>query len=354
MQYDHNTLLPDDPSLPALRKWLARTAVDLSGGAVAFFFAGWAVGRFVFPHGGLYRFPAGLFAIVLAFVTLHFGAGAGSAWVRRCPHTRPYTTTLGPILGTILLAAAGGSLGAMLAALGHAYDIPARLAFSQTAVFIVWLAVLLNWRRAQRRALPKGIPFRRLFGPGPFEDRRRARLNVAVANQDGVRPGDVDPAVLDHLLIVADGTPPDADDRLYALYAAIGRRDIEAASGLIEQMGGDGTWASGRLRAAAAAETAYFLARYRHEPELARHVLHRFRGAVHDPCAFRRAAAAILLAEGRRPAARALLEELREYFTWRRTKTGVDKFLYDEWSMMLAEASSPASGPPGDMGNADA
>ena len=148
-------------------------------------------------------------------------------------------------------------------------------------------------------------------------------------------------AVIADSLIIADGAPPDFEDYLYAYYAALDGRDIEAAATLIRQMDATSSTASRRMRAALAAETSYFLARYRHEPEAAREVLRRFRGAAHDPDDFMRAAAAIFLAEGRRKAAHELLEGLRVAMTAKRTKTGLGAFLYDEWAAMLAESAMP-------------
>jgi hypothetical protein len=169
-------------------------------------------------------------------------------------------------------------------------------------------------------------------------------MAIARANQEGVRPRDVEPALVAGSLIVADGTPPNVEDRLYAYYAALDRQDTETAGALIRLMGAGGAPPSRWVRSALAAESAYFLARYRREPAAAREVLRRFRGAAHEPEPFVRAAAAIFLAEGRRSAARAVLQQLREAVTRRRSKTGLDRFLYDDWASMLAEASAPPTG----------
>lgn len=331
-----------DPSLPAIRRWLFRAIGQVAAVLITFLIASWTASRIILPAAVPFRFLLGILTVVVALTLIHVAGRMVNAWIRRLARGT-IALIVGQVMGTLLLAVLSAALGGALYALGPQSHTMSRWAFVFTGAFVLWLGVLLIYGRTPGRHLPRGVSLRRALGPGPFDDRRKARAAIAAANARGIRPRDVDPATIAHSLLIADGTPPDIEDQMYAYYASLDRGDVDSAGAILRTMEARTEKHSRRMAATLVSESASFLARYQHDPGAAREVLQRYRDAPHDPQPFRLTAAAIFLAEGRRQAALGLLEDLREPVTRGCSRTGIDAFLYDRWALMLAESAMPPS-----------
>jgi hypothetical protein len=190
----------------------------------------------------------------------------------------------------------GGALGLAAAALADGLLAGALFAFGAVSLALA-LATLLPLRTSGFYS--DGARILMLLRGGPAADRWCAA--VATANTSmSARPREVSPALIARAAALPDGSLDDVGARLIAYMAALDGDDIVSAGGHLDYVLAHRGGYPAAVRPALLLEGAYYLARHRGDPAGARALLDQSGGgALIEPYTRHRAAAAVLLAEGR-------------------------------------------------------
>jgi len=139
-----------------------------------------------------------------------------------------------------------------------------------------------------------------LLSGGPEAERWCAYAVLFGASTEGRRPRDWDPALVRKLTVPRDGSFDDVGASLLAYYAALDAGRVEEAGALLDHaLAHHAAWPPA-FRSTLFLEAAYFEARHRAHPAIARACLRQVRGPVMaERHTVHRAEAAVLLAEGK-------------------------------------------------------
>lgn len=285
----------DDPAGPAILRWVVWALLYLAACCALLVAAGWGVGRLLFRSGAFVPIACGvilLLAVSRAVAWLEHLANRHIAKGHRSPAQWDKAAVDAAILAI--------SAAVFVVYRGRGGDL------SATATTILLPAAVALWHLKGALDHPAGWwmlkRFARVlerFGDHGFHTRSIALQKLCEANWKGVLPRDWDPELLES----ACGAPkPDewlATPLFFAYFAALDRGDIVAAGAWLDRIGSIRRKLRRSDRAGLACEKAFYLARYKASPGPARGVLRAFHGAAHNPNFFRRASAAIYLAEHR-------------------------------------------------------
>ncbi len=232
------------------------------------------------------------------------------------PFSLAYPTTAEHVPSRLAWCVAGGPLASLLIALLAASCV--RILPPEGRHFTAWLALLsacVFLATAQPFGTGAGIPSdgRRFWGLLRGDpDARSAAALVALAGSlaAGGRPRDWDGALLDLAATVREPPAFQLESATLLLLRALDIDDRDAARARAEQIRRLLPRVPRWLRADAAAEAAFWFARFEREAGTARRLL-RDAGGLGEPHRLLRARAAVLVEEGDLEAARAALERAR-------------------------------------------
>ncbi|MDW8328200.1 MAG: hypothetical protein RMK99_16685 [Anaerolineales bacterium] len=134
---------------------------------------------------------------------------------------------------------------------------------------------------------------------GHRAERRWLTISLAAASMEGVRPRDWNPAQVERLLALREGTVEDVMANYLGYFYALDRGEVERAGELLDLCRQQAQGFPEAARPMIFAEAAYFAARYRQDTHAARMLLEQAQGGFIEKHSRLRAEAAVLLAEGK-------------------------------------------------------
>lgn len=212
----------------------------------------------------------------------------------------------------LAVMAAGGPVASLLLAGAAALGAWALGPFSGRLGFVLLLLAAISAAIALVTLFPgttsgfatDGAQLLGLWRGGPEVEARALVITLQAASFSGVRPRDLDAGLIARVGQLGGATLWGEMGRMFAYYHTLDQGQVvqagEHLDALMERLS---TWPEGAQQAVLA-EAAYFTARHRQDPARARRWLARPDGLT-EPAVYKRAEAAILLAEGRPAEARA-------------------------------------------------
>ena len=227
-----------------------------------------------------------------------------------------------------------GSLAHPLAKLGYFLQIPSHQYLFMLVFEILSFSLLVgvfNLIPISRGSLRSdGAQLLLLWRGGPRAERFAALCALAAASTSGLRPREWNKALFQRMTPSTDRTPEEVLARMMAYFQALDEQDVAGAEIHLRQASGLAD-ADRVLKPLIQAETAYFEARFRGNPVLARALLDQAHGEFLEQDQRLTAETAILLSEGRLAEAKERAREaLAAYQQSPVCDTGI-AVMYQEW-----------------------